>query len=160
MKECFPCAIWHSLKWINMCRFLTCQAKINQMFHLNKMCQYHTLKGDWPGFLPLVMWHAADIVSASVWSLLCLVQLDLRDSRWSEALRFMFVSPVSLRSNLEASYWLTYTWFVKMWCPWEQPASAWLDNIKILSLSPFKARPLHSRTGLMRLHWAAPTVCF
>lgn len=38
------------------------------------------------------MWRAADIVSASVWSLPCLVQLDLRDSCWSEALWFMFVS--------------------------------------------------------------------
>lgn len=83
------------IEQIDMCKFLTRQAvlsKISEMFHPDRMCQCHTLVVTEQVFSPLIMWHAADIVSASVWSLPCLVQLDLRDSCLSDPLGFKFLS--------------------------------------------------------------------
>lgn len=64
--------------------------KINQMFYFNRTCQYHTLNCVWPGFLPLIMWHVADILRASVWRLPCHVQLGFLG---------LCLCPISLHNN-------------------------------------------------------------
>lgn len=65
---------------------------MNQMFHLKENMPVSNSTSVEAGSLPLIMWHAADDVSASVWGLACLVQLDLLDACWSEPLRIIFVS--------------------------------------------------------------------
>lgn len=114
------------------------------MFHLKENMPVSNSTSVEAGSLPLIMWHAADDVSAScgVWPVSCSWTYWMPAGQSHLGLYFY---PLGLTQQCRGFLvtHIQYNWSGKNQCPWKQPCLASLANIQIYSLATVKARPLY-----------------